>query len=174
MPRAWLYAILILSLSTIEAGFSTLEGTYYCKCICFSNYTIQPIYRPSNPSKPCLTCTKQWCLDQKLAICADANIGDQNPDTASGKEGDVETRCFQRDSPRDQIIVTLFLLIVIGLLIGSAIKTRMEMMGIDSSSAWTSGRAWWERFLPSRQIDAFPLSQPSHSRSQAAYDRISS
>jgi hypothetical protein len=50
----------------------------------------------------------------------------------------------ERDSPRDQIIVTLFLLVVIGLLIGAAIKTRMEMMGIDSSSAWTSGRAWWE------------------------------
>jgi len=70
--------------------------------------------------------------------------------------------------------VTLFLLVVIGLLIGAAIKTRMEMIGIDSSAAWASGRAWWERLLPSRQMDAFPLSQPSHSRSRGAYDRISS
>jgi hypothetical protein len=50
----------------------------------------------------------------------------------------------ERDSPRDQIIVTLFLLVVIGLLIGAAIKTRMEMIGIDSSAAWASGRSWWE------------------------------
>lgn len=40
--------------------------------------------------------------------------------------------------------MTLFLLVVIGLLIGAAIKTRLEMIGIDSSAAWASGRAWWE------------------------------
>lgn len=50
----------------------------------------------------------------------------------------------ERDSPRDQMIVTLFLLVVIGLLIGAAIKTRMEMIGVDTSEAWSSGRAWWE------------------------------
>ena len=77
--------------------------------ICFSNYTIQPIYRPSNPSKPCLTCTKQWCLDQKLAICADANIGDQNPDTASGKEGDVETRCFREYDDEPSVLLQVIL-----------------------------------------------------------------
>ena len=53
------------------------------------------MYRPSNPSKPCLTCTKQWCLDQKLQICLDAGLGEQNPDTGTGKEGDVDTRCFR-------------------------------------------------------------------------------
>lgn len=37
--------------------------------ICFSNSTIIPLFRPSDPSKPCLSCTKQFCLDQKLAIC---------------------------------------------------------------------------------------------------------
>lgn len=28
-------------------------------------------------------------------MCAGASIGDANPDTATGKEGDVEARCFR-------------------------------------------------------------------------------
>lgn len=110
-----------------------------------------------------MSCTKQWCLDQKLAICADATLGDTNPDTSTGKEGDVEARCFrghsahyfrpavdlepyylERDSPRDQLIVTLFILLVFGLLLGAGIKKRMEKAGFDSSAAWQSGRRWWE------------------------------
>jgi hypothetical protein len=50
---------------------------------------------PDNPSKPCLSCTKQWCLNQNLPICAGASLGDTDPDTATGKEGDVEARCFR-------------------------------------------------------------------------------
>jgi len=141
-----------------SAAGLNFEGNYYCKCICFSNYTIQPIYRPTNSKQPCLTCTKQWCLDQKLAICLDAGLGDQDPDTATGKEGDVEARCFQRDSPRDQLVVTFFLIIVIGLLIGAAIKTRMEQIGFDRNAAWSTRRSWWEYFLPPRQVDSsYPL-----------------
>ena len=37
--------------------------------ICFTNSTIIPLYRPADPSKPCLSCTRQFCLDQKLTIC---------------------------------------------------------------------------------------------------------
>jgi hypothetical protein len=67
------------------------------KGICFgSNYTILPLDIPDTPSKPCLSCTKQWCLNQNLAKCAGAKIGDTNPDTATGKEGDVEARCFRK------------------------------------------------------------------------------
>jgi len=154
-------------------SLSSFEGTWFCKCICFSNYTIQPMYRPSNPSKPCLTCTKQWCLDQKLQICLDAGLGKQNPDTGTGKEGDVDTRCFQRDSPRDQMIVTLFLLIIIGLLIGAAVKTRLEQFGFDTNQAWSSGRAWWESLLPSRQADTpYSLGTTSSSQSRPQYDRV--
>lgn len=51
---------------------------------------------PDNPSKPCQTCTKQWCLNQNLPICAGASAGDADPDTATGKEGDVEARCFRK------------------------------------------------------------------------------
>ncbi|KAF8516173.1 hypothetical protein BU17DRAFT_51052 [Hysterangium stoloniferum] len=117
--------------------------------ICFQNYTILPLSEPENPSKPCLSCTKQWCLDRNLDICVDASLGDTNPDTGTGKEGDVEARCFQRDSPRDQLVVTLFILTVFGLLVGAGIKARMEKAGInvDASSAWDAARAsrrWWE------------------------------
>jgi len=55
----------------------------------------------------------------------------------------------ERDSPRDQLVVTLFLLTVFGLLVGAGIKSRMEKAGInvDTSVAWDAARAsrrWWE------------------------------
>lgn len=117
---------------------------------------------PDNPSKPCLSCTKQWCINQNLPICAGASLGDTDPDTATGKEGDVEARCFreclllcscvplptvispERDSPRDQLVVTLFLLIVFGLLLGAGIKGRMVKAGINTSTPWNTGRKWWQ------------------------------
>lgn len=118
---------------------------------------------PDDPSKPCLSCTKQWCLNQNLPVCAGASLGDTDPDTATGKEGDVEARCFraliritcinpyeqcsvsiERDSPRDQLVVTLFLLTVFGLLLGAGIKGRMQKAGIDTSLSWSTGRKWWQ------------------------------
>lgn len=67
--------------------------------ICFqSSYAILPLNIPDNPSQPCLSCTKQWCLNQNLPICAGASLGNTNPDTATGKEGDVEARCFRKVS----------------------------------------------------------------------------
>lgn len=118
---------------------------------------------PDNPSQPCLSCTKQWCLNQNLPICAGASLGDTDPDTATGKEGDVEARCFrtchpislelpvkltsvssERDSPRDQLVVTLFLLTVFGLLLGAGVKSRMLKAGIVPDFSWDAGRRWWE------------------------------
>ncbi|KAJ3894969.1 hypothetical protein GG344DRAFT_39768, partial [Lentinula edodes] len=113
--------------------------------ICFqSNYSILHLTLPDTPSQPCLSCTKQWCLNQNLAICAGASLGDTDPDTATGKEGDVEARCFQRDSPRDQLVVTIFLLVVFGLLLGAGIKRRLEKAGLDVGSTWNNGVTWWE------------------------------
>ncbi|KAF8591844.1 hypothetical protein K439DRAFT_607518 [Ramaria rubella] len=142
------------TLVAAELGLgSKWEASNFCKCICFQNYTILPLSEPENPSKPCLSCTKQWCLDQKLDICVNAKLGDTNPDTATGLEGDVEARCFKRDSPRDQLVVTLFLLTVFGLLVGAGIKSRIEKAGINvdtsaaSNAAWDAaraGRRWWE------------------------------
>ena len=68
--------------------------------VCFgTNSSILRLDIPDNPSKPCLSCTKQWCLNQNLAICAGATLGDTDPDTATGKEGDVEARCFRMCIP---------------------------------------------------------------------------
>ncbi|KZS92971.1 hypothetical protein SISNIDRAFT_549996 [Sistotremastrum niveocremeum HHB9708] len=157
------------ALVTAALHWDTID---FCKCICFRNSTILPLYLPATPSKPCQSCTKQWCLDQKLDICIDASLGDTDPDTATGKEGDVEARCFQRDSPRDQLVVTLFLLVVFGLLLGAGIKSRMEKTGFDTSEAWINGRRWWEAWLPSRQPDSYQLplrTSPRTSGRRGAY-----
>jgi hypothetical protein len=146
--RPFLLASLLLVLSTVLpalANISRWEVTNFCKCICFeSNYTILQLEIPDNPSKPCLSCTKQWCLNQNLPMCAGATLGDPNPDTGTGKEGDVESRCFQRDSPRDQLVVVIFLLTVFGLLLGVGIKGKMTQAGIQPNIDWDSGRRWWE------------------------------
>ncbi|MBW0523685.1 hypothetical protein O181_063400 [Austropuccinia psidii MF-1] len=95
----------LLSIFTLSQILSSaLAEIYFCKCMCFSNYTIVPIYRPKDPAKPCLSCTKQFCLDQKLAICQNAKLGNTNLDTGTGEEGDVRTKCFQRDSAKDQVV----------------------------------------------------------------------
>ncbi|EIM92473.1 uncharacterized protein STEHIDRAFT_47435 [Stereum hirsutum FP-91666 SS1] len=122
--------------------------------ICFgANYSILHLDIVDIPSKPCLTCTKQWCINQNLAICAGASLGDTDPDTATGKEGDVEARCFQRDSPRDQLVVTIFLLVVFGLLLGAGIKGRMIKAGLNETSfGWDAGRKWWQVCLSSLLI----------------------
>lgn len=52
--------------------------------------------------------------------------------------------CTERDSPRDQLVVTLFLLTVFGLLLGAGIKGRMLKAGFDTSLPWATGRRWWE------------------------------
>jgi hypothetical protein len=161
-----------------ECALNKWEASSFCKCesspyrrscclnssssgICFqSNYSIIHLNNPDTPSQPCLSCTKQWCLNQNLPICAGASLGQTNPDTATGKEGDVEARCFrmiyisclivslisgsERDSPRDQLVVTLFLLIVLGLLLGAGIKNRMEKAGLSMEIGQESGRRWWQ------------------------------
>ncbi|TFL06572.1 hypothetical protein BDV98DRAFT_600598 [Pterulicium gracile] len=157
------------SISSTYANISRWEVTNFCKCICFtSNYTILQLAIPDNPSKPCLSCTKQWCLNQNLPICAGATLGDTNMDTASGKEGDVEARCFQRDSPRDQLVVVLFLLTVFGLLLGVGIKGKMHKAGIDPHIPWDSGRRWWDEWQPRRQIEELGLSRFTNGRPRHA------
>nr|GAT44201.1 predicted protein [Mycena chlorophos] len=126
------------------------DATNFCKCICFgTNYTIQRLEIPDNPAQPCQSCTKQWCLNQNLPICHGASLGDTNPDTATSKEGDVEARCFQRDSPRDQLVVSIFLLTVFGLLLGAGIKSRMVKAGFaERQLPWEAGRRWWDAWSP--------------------------
>ncbi|KAF5356032.1 hypothetical protein D9756_003776 [Leucocoprinus leucothites] len=151
---------LLLLTSRATAALNKWEATNFCKCICFqSNSTILHLVNPDNPSQPCLSCTKQWCLNQNLPTCAGASLGDTNPDTATGKEGDVEARCFQRDSPRDQLVVTLFLLTVFGLLLAAGVKTRIAKAGLAAELPWHNGRRWWETWGSGRQGDHFDLGQ---------------
>ncbi|KAH8998903.1 hypothetical protein EDB86DRAFT_2910808 [Lactarius hatsudake] len=142
--------------------------------ICFeTKNAILRLDIPDNPSKPCLSCTKQWCLNQNLPICAGASLGDTDPDTASGKEGDVEARCFQRDSPRDQLVVTLFLLTVFGLLLGAGIKGRMLKAGIDTSLPWDAGRKWWQALVPRRDDIGMRVRLPNSTRERGDYVVVS-
>ncbi|KAF8898725.1 hypothetical protein BD779DRAFT_1485257 [Infundibulicybe gibba] len=148
---ATIVAALFCFISSVHGMLNKWEATNFCKCICFqSNYSILHLDIPDNPSQPCLSCTKQWCLNQNLPICAGASLGDTDPDTATGKEGDVEARCFQRDSPRDQLVVTLFLLTVFGLLLGAGLKGRMIKAGFDIDM-WGTSKSWWEAWMPGRQ-----------------------
>ncbi|KAI5452598.1 hypothetical protein NCC49_000759 [Naganishia albida] len=146
---AWIL-LAICSIATASASLvpSTKDQLYYCKCICFGNFTIVPLYMPANPSKPCLTCTRQFCLDQSLPICRGAEVPDLDTDVGTGKEGDVEARCFQRDSPRDQWVVTFFILIVLVLLLTASIRNRLDK-AIAERGRPSDLRSWSEALLPS-------------------------
>ncbi|KAI0639391.1 hypothetical protein C8Q77DRAFT_1152375 [Trametes polyzona] len=169
-----LFLLLLHTPSVVAVLGHKWEATNFCKCICFgTNYTILRMDIPDDPSKPCLSCTKLWCQQQNLAKCAGASIGDANPDTATGKEGDIEARCFQRDSPRDQLVVTLFLLTVFGLLLGAGIKGRMLKAGFDTTLPWAgaASRRWWETWVPQRQPEDIRLGDASHMRNAPARDQ---
>ncbi|BGP36396.1 hypothetical protein JCM10449v2_000297 [Rhodotorula kratochvilovae] len=104
---------------------SSSTGIFFCRCTCFGkkeNATIIPLYRPQNPANPCLSCTRQFCLDQKLPACVGAQTPEEDPDTATGEGGDVEAKCFQRDSPKSHFIVILFLVLASTLLVLAALK----------------------------------------------------
>ncbi|TYJ55902.1 hypothetical protein B9479_003425 [Cryptococcus floricola] len=151
MTRITILFVFCLSLFLLAGPASAAifddPGLSYCKCVCFTNSTIIPLYRPENPKKPCLSCTRQFCLDQKLAICKGAEVPELDTDVGTGTEGDVEARCFKRDSPRDQLFVTFFLLIVIGLLLYAAIRSRLRK-AIEERGRPTDLRQWGEALIP--------------------------
>ena len=100
---------------------------HMCKCTCFqTNSTLVPLYAPADPAKPCATCTRQFCLDQSLDICKGAKLEHTDHDVGTGFEGDVWAKCFERDSYKDQSIITLYLLVLIALVAFAALRTRME------------------------------------------------
>jgi hypothetical protein len=103
-------------------------------------------------------------------MCAGATLGDPNPDTGTGKEGDVESRCFQRDSPRDQLVVVIFLLTVFGLLLGVGIKGKMTQAGIQPNIDWDSGRRWWEEWQPRRQFEELRMTRFPNGRTRRTDD----
>ncbi|CAO1622919.1 unnamed protein product [Parajaminaea phylloscopi] len=130
MLRRRLAALLIVALLGCLLHTSpTLASTpYLCKCTCFStNTTILPLYAPIDPSNPCTTCTRQFCIEQNLKECQGARIEKPDADTGTGWEGEVWARCFQRDSGKDQTIVTLYLFIVVGLLVAAALRSHLTL-----------------------------------------------
>lgn len=81
---------LTLALLTSLAA-PALASISLCKCTCripggepAGNTTIVPLYLPKDPDFPCLSCSRQFCLDQKLASCVGAT-----------DEQDFEARCFR-------------------------------------------------------------------------------
>lgn len=51
----------------------------------------------------------------------------------------------ERDSPRDQFVVTLFLLTVFGLLLGAGVKSRILKAGFVPELPWRRNNTrWWE------------------------------
>lgn len=100
---------------------------HLCKCTCFqTNSTLVPLYSPADPAKPCLTCTRQFCLDQGLDICKGAKLEHADHDVGTGFEGDVWAKCFERDSYKDQGIITMYILVVVGLVVCAAMRGRLE------------------------------------------------
>lgn len=89
---------------TLSISF-TSNSVLFCKCICFGSSTIVPLYLPKDPTHPCLTCTQQFCLDQKFPSCIGAKVGKGDLDTGTGKDGDVESRCFRKFSHSFQLIL---------------------------------------------------------------------
>ncbi|SNX86037.1 uncharacterized protein MEPE_04746 [Melanopsichium pennsylvanicum] len=100
---------------------------HLCKCTCFqTNSTLVPLYATSDPAKPCATCTRQFCLDQGLDICKGAKLEHTDHDTGTGLEGDVWAKCFERDSGKDQTIITLYILVVLGLVAWAGFRGRIQ------------------------------------------------
>lgn len=88
-------ALLAFLLPSVAAASFSSSAMSFCKCLCLGNSTILPLYLPKDPLHPCLTCTRQFCLDQKLTACVGLTIGEEDFDTGTGEEGDVEARCFR-------------------------------------------------------------------------------
>ncbi|PWN25520.1 hypothetical protein BDZ90DRAFT_262168 [Jaminaea rosea] len=131
-----LYAVAVLTLlivGSLLASTASASAPYLCKCTCFTtNTTILPLYKPVDPANPCTTCTRQFCIDSNLEGCKGATLENPNADTGTGWEGEVWARCFQRDSGKDQTIVTLYVIVVLSLLVTAAMRDHFTL--------------WWEEF----------------------------
>lgn len=135
VPR-WLLPIL---LQYFVIGCLAANPVTFCKCFCGSNSTIFEL--PTNESKPCSLCTKQFCLDNvENGICD--GIADE-----TCPSNDFRTACFgesftllisfcltmlliicslARDSFKDEFIVCLFLALTVGLVLSAAAKPYIE------------------------------------------------
>ncbi|GAC93751.1 hypothetical protein PHSY_001316 [Pseudozyma hubeiensis SY62] len=101
-PQPATTSLLLPRSSPLVSPRQNSRHLHLCKCTCFqTNSTLVPLYSPSDPSKPCLTCTRQFCLDQGLEMCKGAKLEHADHDVGTGLEGDVWAKCFERDSVAD-------------------------------------------------------------------------
>ncbi|GAO50883.1 hypothetical protein SAICODRAFT_30028 [Saitoella complicata NRRL Y-17804] len=131
MTAAWLTLLLfylpIASAISAQLSYSSASRiTSFCKCICNSNSTIIPLLHPSNPSNPCNDCNRQFCLNYQLPFCTDVEAEA------------ITTKCFQRDSLKDKLVVYLFIFVTSGLLI------------------WAAVRPWAQKYIDAAQDRARP------------------
>jgi len=113
---------IILVLCAFIISVLAASPPLFCKCTCFTNSTIIPL--PKHPSSgesstralgsTCASCNKEFCKEQRLPFCADA------------EDKDRLTTCFQRDSRKDQIVVLTFITTTLGLLIWAAVRKVLE------------------------------------------------
>ncbi|KAK4248081.1 hypothetical protein C7999DRAFT_40710 [Corynascus novoguineensis] len=69
---------------------------------------------PRSSSTSCKQCNRAFCLKYNLPICKDA------------EEKDIKTSCFQRDSPKDRVIVWGFIIGTAGLLGWAALRRVID------------------------------------------------
>ncbi|KAF2834773.1 hypothetical protein M501DRAFT_1000020 [Patellaria atrata CBS 101060] len=112
---------------------SCTAPTSFCKCTCFSNYTIIPL-DPVPPSSRLLfleradSKSRRTCNDCNRSFCLDYNL----PSCKGAKEDDIFATCFQRDSMKDQIVVFIFIAATVTLLVYAAARPWIEQ--------WTRAR----------------------------------
>ncbi|UZJ55105.1 hypothetical protein CBS101457_004425 [Exobasidium rhododendri] len=135
------------------------SNPHLCRCTCFvTNTTIVPLFSPVDPQNPCTTCTRQFCLNQGLEACKGARIERPDADTGTGWEGEVWAKCLRPDSNRDKTLISLYVLIILGLLAIATFRDRVEgimgnihlhsLSGVYRSvmaSSWLQGAVWNRR-----------------------------
>ncbi|KAI7830103.1 hypothetical protein BX661DRAFT_181080 [Kickxella alabastrina] len=122
----------LFSLALLHLPFVVLgkEVTNFCKCSCGQNSTIIELTHFAlshlpHASKPidvgtlmpnvCMNCTRLLCGIAEPQLCDGAAVDDE-----------IVPLCFQRDSLQDELIVTGFLVLVVGLLVWAAVRNHVK------------------------------------------------
>lgn len=71
-----------------------------------------PLLDSVSLAKPCLDCTKDFCLKQNFDFC---------PSSLEDTTNLVTAECFQRESIRDELIVIIFLFLTGSLVLYAAV-----------------------------------------------------
>ncbi|KAI8322705.1 hypothetical protein GQ54DRAFT_310670 [Martensiomyces pterosporus] len=106
------------------------DSTKFCKCTCGQNSTIVELTKFALSHLPhasapidvdtlmpnvCMNCTRHLCGIAEPQLCDGAAVDEE-----------IVPLCFQRDSVQDELIVTGFLLLVVGLLAWAAMRDRVK------------------------------------------------